>query len=274
MNARLAVLGVWIAALPLSVDLPASRDSSRTNPLRVEVAGGGGQFAIVNRGCEGEVLGVTRNQLRSGALVVEHRLPEDFVVGVRAGNVQTALNTSTEIHVRSADQFYHDTTLAARYPNRYVNPYVGYEGRRVGLGIGVMIADRPFDADHSSVVFENYGNHIKEGQATKPSREKLATWHLRLGGERRQLTLRWMEDVPLESEGHFSADLGFRPSRELETGVFVGLAGPYDGTMFGVRGRVWFTPAAALQIKASVSPGEAGEYGLYGSVTARLPGVR
>jgi hypothetical protein len=97
MNARLAVLGVWLAALPLAVDLPVSRDSSSTNPLLVEVAGGGGQFSIVNRGCEGRVLRVTRNQLRSGALVVEHRLPQDFVVGVRAGNVQTTLNTSTEV---------------------------------------------------------------------------------------------------------------------------------------------------------------------------------
>ena len=98
MNARLAVLGVWLAALPLAVDLPVSRDSSRTNPLQVEVAGGG-QFAIVGRGCEGEVLRVTRNQLRSGALIVEHRLPKDFVIGVRAGSVQTTLNTSTQVMV-------------------------------------------------------------------------------------------------------------------------------------------------------------------------------
>jgi hypothetical protein len=104
-------------------------------------------------------------------------------------------------------------------------------------------------------------------------RDRSVTGHVRLGGEQRRLTLRWMEDVPLESEGHFSADLGFRSSRQLETGLFVGLAGPYDGTMIGVRGRVWFTPAAALQIKASAVPGDYREYGVYGSVTARLPGV-
>jgi hypothetical protein len=250
MNARLAVLGVWLAALPLAVDLPVSRDSSRTNPLLVEVAGGGGQFAIVNRGCEGRVLRVARNQLRSGALVVEHRLPRDFVVGVRAGSVQTTLNTSTEVLVDIPGQ---NSLDAERYSNRYVNPYVGREGRRAGVGIGVMMADRP--------VVIGADSHL----------EPKITGHVRLGGERNWLTLRWMEDVPLESEGHFSADLGSRPIRKLEAGAFVGLAGPYDGAMFGLRGRMWFTPAAALQIKASVAG--YGQHGVYGSVTARLPGA-
>ena len=270
MNARLAVLGVWLAALPLAVDLPVSRDSSRTNPLLVEVAGGGGQFAIVSRGCEGQVLRVTHNQLRSGALVVEHRLPEDFVIGVRAGSVQTTLNTSTEVNIRAPGLLYRDTPLAARYPNRYVNPYVGYEGRRVGLGVGVMMADQPFDADQSLVTLED---PLQVVDARNLFREKSITWHVRLGGDRRRLTLRWMEDVPLESEGHFSVDLGLRSSRQLETGIFVGFAGPYDGAMFGLRGRVWLTPGAALQIKASTAGGENGEYGVYGSVMARLPGV-
>jgi hypothetical protein len=260
MNARLAVLGVMIAALPLSVDLPGSRDSSRTGDLLVEVAGGGGQFAIVSRGCEGEVLGVTRDQLRSGALVVERRLPKDFVVGVRAGSVQTTLHSNTQTYSGPPDDTYRDTTLTVRYSNRYANPYAGYEGRWAGLGIGAMMAGHPFDSDHSIATAEN-------------PRETRITWHVRLGGDRRRLTLRWMEDVPLESEGHFSADVGFRPSRELETGVFVGLAGPYDGAMFGLRGRVWFTPGAALQIKASTAGGNNGEYGVYGSLTARLPGV-
>jgi hypothetical protein len=258
MNARLAVLGVWLAALPLAVDLPVSRDSSRTNPLQVEVAGGGGQFAIVGRGCEGEVLRVTRNQLRSGALIVEHRLPKDFVIGVRAGSVQTTLNTSTQVMVAfpgqnplDAERYDH----TARYSNRYVNPYIGREGRRAGLGIGVMRADRRF---------------VVRGEDF--SLEAPITGHVRLGGEQNRLTLRWMEDVPLESEGHFSADLSSRPTRKFEAGAFVGLAGPYDGAMFGLRGRMWFTPEAALQIKASVAG--YGQYGVYGSVTARLPGVR
>jgi len=146
MNARLAVLGAWLAALPLAVDLPVSRDSSRTDQPQVEVAGGGGQFAIVSRGCEGQVLRVTRNQLSSGALVVGHRLPKDFVVGVRAGSVQTTLHQSTQVYIGAPGHPHRDTTLPARYPNPYVNPDLGNEGRWAGPGIGVMMADHPFDA--------------------------------------------------------------------------------------------------------------------------------
>lgn len=259
MNARLAVLGVWLAALPLAVDLPGSRDSSRTDQLRVEVAGGGGQFALVDRGCNGRVLRVTRNQMLSGALVVEHRLPKDFVIGVRAGSVRTTLHPSTQVYTGPPTCTYRDTTLTSRYSNPYVNPYVGYEGRRVGLGIGVMRADHPFLL------------------ATHSSEEMHTTFHVRMSDNWSQLTLRWMEDVPLESEGHLSADFGFRPTRKFEVGAFAGLVGPYDGLMLGLRGRMWFTPEAALQIKASAAGnGEYGvyEYGVYGSATARLPGVR
>lgn len=257
MNARLAVLGVWLAALPLAVDLPGARDSSRAGPLQVEVAGGGGQFAIVSRGCNGEVLRVTRNQMLSGALVVEQRLPEDFVIGVRAGTVRTTLHTTTQVYTGLPGQPSRDTTLTDRYSNPYVNPYVGFEGRWAGLGIGLLMGDR------LSVITDD------------PPQRRRATWHARLGGERGRLTLRWKEDVPLESEGHLSVDLGFRPIRTFEAGAFAGLFGLYDGVMLGLRGRLWLTREAALQIKASVADGGAhGEYGVYGSVTAGLPVAR
>jgi hypothetical protein len=254
MIGRLAVLSVLLATLPLAVDLPGSRDSSRTDNLQVEVAGGRGQFAFVSRGCNGEILNVTHNQLESGALVVEERLPNDLVIGVRAGSVGTTLHDRTQVSTGAPYYSYRDTMLAARYSNAYVNPYIGYEGDWAGLGVGFMKADHPL------MLAEDSYHDVH------------TTWHLRFGNDEHRLTLRWMEDVPLESEGHFSADLGFHPPGKLEMGVFAGWIGPYDGTMLGLRGRVWFTPRAALQIKASV--GGNSEYGVYGSATARLPGVR
>jgi hypothetical protein len=254
MVGRLAVLSVLLATLPLAVDLPGSRDSSRTSNLQVEVATGFSQFAFVSRGCNGEILSVTHNQLDSGALVVEHRLPNNLVIGVRAGNVGTTLNSRTQVYTGAPYYSYRDSMLTTRYSNPYVNPYLGYEGGWAGIGGGFMKADHPL--------------MLSEGSY----QDVHTTWHLRFGNDERRLTLRWMEDVPLESEGHFSADLGFHPPGKYEVGVFAGLLGPYDGTMLGFRGRVWFTPEAALQVKASVA--ENSEYGVYGSVTARLPGVR
>ena len=254
MIGRLALLSVLLATLPLAVDLPAARDSSRAGNMQVEVAGGFSQFAIVSRGCEGEVLSVVHNQLESGALVVEQRLPNDVVIGVRAGNVGTTLHTRTWVSTGAPDFLYPDTMLTARYSNLYVNPYLGYEGGRAGIGVGFMKADHPLILAKDSY------------------QDVHTTWHLRLGNEEHRLTLRWMEDVPLESEGHFSADLGFHPPGKLEMGVFAGLIGPYDGTIVGLRGRVWFTPQAALQLKTSFAGNS--QYGVYGSVKARLPGVR
>jgi hypothetical protein len=98
------------------------------------------------------------------------------------------------------------------------------------------------------------------------------TAHVRFGDERGALTFRWMEDVPLESEGHFSVDLGAHPNGRFEAGMFMGFLGPYDGAMLGLRGRLWVTPEAAVQLKASA--GSNHEYGVYGSVQARLPGPR
>ena len=255
MNVRLAVLGVWLAALPLAVDLPAARDSSRGGPLQVELAGGFGQFAIVNRGCNGEVLRVTRNQLRSGALVVERRLPRDFVLGVRAGSVRTTPGSTTTVHADALGYQPGDTIPASARSNPYVNPYVGYEGRWVGLGIGGLKAGQPF-------VIDEY-----------LSRKAQVTGHVRLGGDPVWATLRWMEDVPLESEGHFSVELAARTPR-VEAGAFAGFVGPYDGVMLGLRGRVWLTPEAALQIKTSTAAGNHDEYGVYGSVVLRSRGAR
>jgi hypothetical protein len=246
---------MMLASLPLAVDLPAASDSSRAGRLTVEAAGGHGQFAFVSRGCDGSIYRVTHHQLQSGALVVEQRLPQDFVIGVRAGSVRTTLHPVEFRSTGAPGYMVRETTLTQRFSNPYVNPYAGYEGRRIGLGVGALMADRPF------ITGENSSERMR------------ATGHVRLGSEESRLVLRWMEDVPLESEGHFSADFGVHPPGRIEAGAFLGLFGPYDGAMLGMRGRVWVTPDAALQIKASTTTANR-EYGVYGSVTARLPGMR
>jgi len=251
MIGRLAVLGVLLATLPLSVDVTGTDGSSPAGRTQVELAGGGGQFAIVSRGCSGEVVRVTRNQIASGALVVEQPLPSEFVLGIRAGNTHITMHRAVVV-TDPPDWLPRDSIVTGSWSNPYVNPYVGWEGRVIGAGAGAIMVDRPLITG--------------EGVQYRPR----TTWHVRLGGEQRRLTVRWMEDVPLESEGHLSADLAYRPHPRLETGAFVGLLGPYDGAMVGVRGRVWITPDAAAQIKFSMS-GQHSEYGLYGSVTARLP---
>jgi hypothetical protein len=46
-------------------------------------------------------------------------------------------------------------------------------------------------------------------------------------------------------------EMSFRPHERVDASLLLGLVGPYDGTMVGVKGRIWFTPQAAAQVFAA-----------------------
>jgi hypothetical protein len=249
MTGRLALLGFLIATMPLSVDAPADGGAGGPGETRLRVEGGAGQFAVVSRGCQNEVLSVVHHQLRAGALVVEHQFPQDLVLGIRAGNVHTDWHNSTVVPDPGALYGYRDSSWVQGLGNVYVNPFLAYESRWAGMGVGFLQSDRGF----------RIGSSV--------SRPFNTTWHVRIGDPRMQFTARWMEDVPLESEGHLSVALDTRPSKHWDAGAFAGLFGPYDGSMLGLRGRVWLTPDAALQVRASVAGHH--EYAVFGGFQAR-----
>jgi hypothetical protein len=72
-----------------------------------------------------------------------------------------------------------------------------------------------------------------------------------------------MEDLPLESDGYVHMEFGFRPARNVEGAVGMG---PYDSAMIGLKGHLWISPAAALQIRASM--GGMSQYNAAARVTA------
>lgn len=242
MSIRLACLGALIALLPVSVDIPALGDSSGRHETRLEGALARGQFSIVSRGCNNEILDQVRGQVRSGALAVEHEFPNDVVIGVRGGVVSEDLGRPE--HSGGA-------LPTGDRTNHYWNPHVGFEGPRFGIGVGALEAEHPFLLGEDSML--------------RPD----VTGHIRFGDSRGHAILRFMEDVPLESDGYLSAELGASPARNLEVGVLLGLIGPYDGATIGLKGRVWLTPAAALQVRASI--GSLNQYDTALGVTARLP---
>lgn len=255
MSLRLAALAAFVAALPISVDAPS--DSTGGSPgshdggTRVEAMGGVGQYGIVTRGCEGQTISVLHRQLASGGLVVEHETPAGLVLGVRGGAVE---HSSDE---RRADYGYGNVQVIPAWTltNRYVNPFVAYESRWSGAGVGWLSAQEPFV--------------VGERDPIRPT----VTGHLRFGDrEGKSFTLRFMEDVPLESEGHLSVQLGLRPARRFDLDLGVGVMGPFDGALIGAKGRFWLTPAAAAQVRAGVSGNQ--QYVLLGGVAARWPAPR
>jgi len=245
MHGRLALLGLLLASLPVAIDVPGIIDTTRAATLHADIAGGGGQIALIARGCEGEILQLQHDPVRAAGLDVGVTLPTDLVIGTRAGVIETK-------HATTVGRWGEDFTPwlggggggVQHFTNRYVNPYVGVESRNVGVGIGVLIASEPFRLGTDVALHSDVSGHV------------------RMGGEKAAFTLKWMEGVPLESEGHLTAafDAGAHDGH-YDTGIFVGLVGPYDGAIFGARHRIWFTPAAAMELEAAAGTHQ--QYGVW-----------
>jgi hypothetical protein len=134
-------LGVVVAAAPLAVSSP---DSSITT---LRVAGGRGAYAIVTRGCNGEILSADKVPLENAAVDLSHKFRAPVRVGARAGIVR----------------------LPNRLPLvRYVNPYVAVEGPGFSVGSGWLHADRQLpEADDQGIdgePFNSFSGHLRTGK--------------------------------------------------------------------------------------------------------------
>ena len=254
MNGRL-LLSLFIAVLPISVEMSAPADSTRAPeadeaPLAAQTsfraAGSVGQFAIIHRGCNGEVLGETKSQLHSGALEVQHRFASGVVIGARGGQVVEDAGAGPAVPFGTV------TPGMGKRTNAYANPYVGFDGPRAGVGVGWLRADHRFVVD--------------ENETIKPD----VTAHLRVGGAREQFIVRFMEGMPLESEGALTAEVGGPVGSRTNLAAFMGLLGPYDGALLGLKGDVWLTPEAALSIKLGL--GGHGQYSAGAGAVVRFGG--
>lgn len=94
--------------------------------------------------------------------------------------------------------------------------------------------------------------------------------HVRFGSrDGGSFAVRLMEDVPLQTFGNVTLEGLLHPAPALELGPVLGLDGPYDGATLGVKGRVWFTPEAAAQVRACF--GGVDQFGVSVGVAARWP---
>jgi hypothetical protein len=258
MTLRFAVLATFIAVLPFSVDAPTD-SAGRHGQTRVEAMGALGQYGIVTRGCNNQLISVVHRQLRSGALVVEHETPAGVVLGVRGGQVRE----SQEPRIDNPPSGILTPVPGWALTNRYVNPFVAYESRWAGMGLGYL------NADHRFLVNANHSFLVNNDDRFQPD----VTGHVRFGDrEGTSYSLRFMEDVPLQSEGNLSMELAFHSSRGVEWAALAGIGGPYDGTLIGLKGRFWITPEAAAQVRLAV--GAQNQYSLSAGVRARWPARR
>jgi hypothetical protein len=186
-----------LIALPVGIEVPStSRDTVNT---RVSVAGGIGTYALIARGCEGEILQTHRATYRDAGLSLEQRVAGPLRVDVHGGVIGTGGPEDGQ-------------------DNRFVSPNLVLEWRRFELGAGPLFARNEFPVG------------LDDGSDFHVS------WHLRIGDrEVRYFTIAFLNDVPPYSAGgYLEVSLGFWPHAGVNATLGLS-AGPYDhlGALLG-----------------------------------------
>jgi len=230
LNTSRALLIAVAAITPLSITLHEHGDTLATittsDGTQIEIAGGAGEYAFISRGCNGRVLRRHPASFREGALRVQQPIGHGgFALGVRAGTVRDDLAGGDGI-VPPAIPFPNEPQPPRVVStNRYLNPYFTYDTPEVSVGGGYVWHEREFPTA---------GEQAREF-TQRPLNDMSA--HVRFGSERRHFEARWMEGMPLYSDGGMlNIGFGGRPEGGRVT-LFGGLGagGPYEGAGLALR---------------------------------------
>ena len=214
MSLRTMAVGAFILALPVAVEVPTSPDSGsgRGGETRITVVGGVGRYALVDRGCEGQVLRTYPVRFREAGGSIEHRFSNDLAVGLRGG----AAHEKVEYHRVATDSV---EVVVSERDIAYLNPFVGLEARHVGFGVGWISGDDGFRLEVDGT-----------------ERPRIPSTHLRIGSlEKTYVKLGLMEGVPLYTGGGY-AEIGVGAHPHRLWNVYAGLnGGPFDRGGLGLR---------------------------------------
>lgn len=243
MRMNMVALMTFAAALPVSVEIPSSDSTGAGGETRLGVTGSIGRYALIDRGCEGQVLDTHPHEYGEAGLEAVHLFDNGFGVGVRAGAVREKVTERTT--ATDYSQYpYRDTTHVTTYDweNSWVNPSVSYEGDDAGVGIGMVTARQPFM------------HNTESGLRTLPS------FHVRLGPlDRSHLRIAFMESMPLYSGGGYS-DIGVGSHVHRNWDIYAGIStGPFDGLGVALRTEYRALPnlAVSARTRLGYSGGEA-----------------
>ena len=243
MRLNMVALLTFAAALPVSVEIPSSDSTNAGGETRLGVTGSIGRYALIDRGCEGQVLDTHPRDYGEAGLEAVHLFDSGLGVGVKAGAVREKVTERTT--VTDYSQYpYRDTTLVTTYDwdNAWVNPSLAYEGGNGGIGIGVVVARRAFVSPAAD------------------ERRIMPSFHARVGPlDRSHLRVAYMESVPLYSGGgYFDFGVGSHLSRRWD--LYAGVStGPFDGPGFALRTEYRALPNLAVNVRTRLghSGGEA-----------------
>jgi hypothetical protein len=246
-----AMLLAFVVTAPFSVQLHEQGDTLATvtaaDGTQFEVMAGTGTYAFLSRGCNGEILRRNPVSFRDAAVRVQVPLAGSGVaLGVRAGVVRDDF--------AGGNGFVTEPIVVPSGPepprvistNRYVNPYLSFDQPRGSVGLGYVWHEHEFPTA---------GEGARQ-QAAHPLNDLSA--HVRIGDESSYFETRWMEGVPLYSDGgYLSVGGGGRPGGGPCT-FFVGMGagGPYEGA--GLALRLGFDVGAGWKVDTRSRLGSSG----------------
>ena len=233
MRLNQAALLTFVLVLPVSVEVPNSDSTSGNGETRVSMSGSVGRYALIDRGCENQVIDTHPRDYEEAGVEATHRFDSGFSVGVRAGTLHEKI-TDTQRTVDYSQYPYRDTVIVTKtdWDNSFVNPTIGYEGTLGGFGAGIVTARRPFMSNGTSDVTIAPSFHLRAG---------------RLDG--RYFRIGYMESMPLYSGGGY-VDIGVGSHLSRRWDLYAGLsAGPFDGPGVSLRTEYRALPNLAISAK-------------------------
>lgn len=221
LNLRIACLGTMFALAPVAVDVPLDSLQRYDGVTRLRLAGGGGSYAFIARGCEGRVIDRALVRFEEAGGSIEHRIgPGPVTLGLRAGR------TRHRIGIPGDSLLFPEVPIGTVVENGYLNPFFSIDEAGGGFGAGWVVHDREF---------VTAGEHARK-QPDHPMNDFSA--HVRTGPLfAEHVLIQWMEGPALATGGYFTALAGGplerAPDWVLRAGL--GAGGPYEGAGLVLR---------------------------------------
>jgi hypothetical protein len=189
-----------VGTLPVGL----STTSGDLSEMNLSVTGSDGQYALISRGCNGQVYDRQEIPLREYSIGLDKR----FSTGVRIGIIGSYVRCRNEVF---------DEGIARDLEFTAINPYVNIEGVGGAFGFGYF---------RSSSVLPRLGNKVR------PS------GYLRLGRpEKVYIDLRYLHSAPIMTGGYWQ--IGYGGAAAPGLGLWIGVGkGPHDKIGFLVRSNV------------------------------------
>ncbi|MFN8177607.1 MAG: hypothetical protein U0167_06760 [bacterium] len=224
---RHSVLLLLVATLPVEVDVPpAPHDRSETT---VRFYGGGGQYALVGRGCDAPPPGAAT--FGEVGAAVQHRARNAMTVGVDGAYVRDEVLREPGVPLIGAPA---TPALTERRNVFAISPHLGWEPKWVGLEVGVLAADAPL---HTGDLADWWDGEVRFAPAG----------HLRLGSTRSiYTTVSFLDRVPLYSASYLQFGVGYGGFEKVQSWVGLGAVGPNDGAGFLGKVDVTLSPRWTL----------------------------